>query len=293
MTAEGNRGRLLTVLGLVGGLTLMATGTPAQAQIWGGWWGGWRSEPAPYASVIPQRRVASIIASEGYALSAPLRRQGDVILADGVDRQGQHMHFVIDAYDGEILRGRIASPPRPPGYVGNGEPPTPSQAHAAVLPNQSGPSGLGAALRSGFSPLLGEAQPGLEPAHGLAKPKPTAKPKQTAARMPAKPAAVPVAPKAPSEPEKVTAPAPTATQEPAAAASAREAKASAAAPATPLAPDATPVNAPALPAPAAVEAKAPTPDIGPAVKKVDPAPTAAIPAPALPAAAPNFTDESK
>jgi hypothetical protein len=292
MAAEGNRGRLLTVLGLAGGLAILSAGAPAQAQFWGGWWGGWRSEPGPYAAPIPPRRVAGIIAAEGYALSGTPRRQGDVIIADGVDARSEHMRFVLDAYDGEILRGRLAGRPRPPGFVGNGEPMPPPQAHAALTPNQAGPA---SGLRPGAGRLMGGTQPGLEPPHPLAKPK-APKPKQTAARTPAKPASTPVPPKAPSEAEKVTAPAATATHEPGVPATSTEAKAPAGNPATPLARDAAPVSPPAAPAPAAVEAKAPTsqptPDIGPAVKKVDPAPTATVPAPAAPSA-PNFTDESK
>jgi hypothetical protein len=265
MAAEGNRGRLLAVIGVAGGLTLLSASAPAQAQFWGGWWGGWRSAPGSYAAPIPPRRVASIMASEGYALNGIPRRDRDVIIADGVDARGDHMRFVIDAYDGQILRSRLAGPPRPPGFVGNPEPAP--QAHAALSPNQPGsaPAGIG---RPAAGQMIGGAQPGLEPPHPLAKSKAAAKPKQTAAHNPAKPAAAPVPPKAPSEAEKVTAPTPTANQEP----------------------------TPAAPAPAAVEAKAPvpqaTPDIGPAVKKVDPAPTAAIPAPVAPSA-PDFTDESK
>ncbi|MEA2841455.1 MAG: hypothetical protein QOF41_2785 [Methylobacteriaceae bacterium] len=297
MAAEGNRGRLLTVLGLAGGLALVSASAPAQAQMWGGWWGGWRpAQPAPYAAPIPPRRVAGIVASEGYALNGAPRRDGDVIIADGVDGHGQHMRFVIDAYDGEVLRSRIAGPPRPPGLIGNGEAAdAPQQAHVALAPNQPArASGLGAALRPGTGPLMGGAQPGLEPLHPLGKPKPAPKPKQTAAHTPAKPATTPVPPKAPSEAEKVTAPAPAATQEPASPAPAAEANAPMASPATPLAPDAIPASPPVPPARAAVEAKAPTPqptpDIGPAVKKVDPAPTATVP---VAPSAPDFTDESK
>jgi hypothetical protein len=290
MAAEGNRGRLLSILGLAGGLTLLGASGPAQAQFWGGWWGGWRSAPGPYAAPIPPRRVASIMASEGYALNGTPRRDRDVIIADGVDARGDHMRFVIDAYDGQILRSRLAGPPRPPGFVGNPEPAP--QAHAALSPNQPGsvPAAIG---RPAAGQMIGGAQPGFEPPHPLAKPKVAAKPKQTAAHNPAKPGTAPVPPKAPSEAEKVTAPVPTAAEEPAAPPAATEAKAAAGSPATPLAPDAAPANPPAAPPPAAVEAKAPalqaTPDIGPAVKKVDPAPTAVIPAPA----APDFTDESK
>jgi hypothetical protein len=293
MAAEANRGRLAAIIGLAGGLTLLGASAPAQAQFFGSWWGGWHSEPGPYAAApIPPRRVASIVASEGFALSAPPQRRGDVILADGVDRQGQHMRFVIDAYDGEILRGRVAGPPRPPALIGNGEPAgLPPQAHARLMPGETGPTALpGAGPRAAAGPILGGAQPGLEPMHPLAKPKAPPKPKQTAAHTPPKAAATaPIPRKVPSQAEQVKepVPAPSAQQEPAtsptSATEAKAAPAAAASPATPLAPDAAPINVPAAPVPAAVEAKAPVPapaqDIGPTVKKVDPAPTAAIPAP--------------
>ncbi len=289
----GRMARYSAVIGLASGLALIGGAGSAQAQMWGGWFGGWRATPGPYASPIPPRRVAGIVASEGYALNGTPRRDGDVIIADGVDPRGQHVHFVIDAYDGEILRSRVAGPPRPPGFVGNPE--AAPQAHAALVPNQVG-SGAGTIARPPAGQMLGGAQPGLEPPHPLAKPKAAPKPKQTAAHNPAKPAAAPIPPKAPSEAEKVTAPAPTAHQEPASPAPAAEARAPETLVPTPLAPDAAPASAPAAPAPTAVEAKAPvpqaTPDIGPAVKKVDPAPTASIPAPAT-SSAPDFTDESK
>ena len=294
--AERNRAGLVAALSLAGGLTLLAGADSAQAQFWGGWFGGWRSAEPAYAPPIPPRRVAAIIASRGYALNGAPRRQGEVIIADGVDGRGEHMRFVLDAYDGEIIRARLAGAPRPPGFIGNGEPPMP-QAHAAVAPNSPGPA---SGSRPAAGPLMGGVQPGLEPPHPLAKPKPAPKPKQTAAHTPAKAAPAPAPPKAPSEAEKVTAPVSTATQEPGsprgAAPSAAEAKAPTPSPATPLAPDAAPANPPAAPAAAAVEAKAPAPqatsDIGPAVKKVDPAPTAGIPSQAAPSA-PNYTDESK
>jgi len=288
MAAEGNRGRLLAVIGVAGGLTLLSASVPAQAQFWAGWWGGWRSAPGRYAAPIPPRRVASIMASEGYALNGTPRRDRDVIIADGVDARGDHMRFVIDAYDGHILRSRLAGPTRPPGFVGNPEPAP--QAHAALSPTQPGsaPAAIG---RPAAGQMIGGTQPGLEPPHPLAKPKAAAKPKQTAAHNPAKPSTAPVPPKAPLEAEKMTAPAPTATEEPAA----PPAKAPAGNPTTRLAPDAAPAHPPAAAAPAAIEAKAPapqaTPDIGPAVKKVDPAPTATVPAAAP--SAPDFTDESK
>ena len=300
MAAEGNRSRVLTVLGLAGGLAILGAGTPAQAQFWGGWFGGWRSAEPAYGPPIPPRRVAAIIASEGYALNGLPRRQGDVILADGVGPRGEHMRFVIRAYDGEILRiraagsGSLAGPPRPPGFVGNGEPVPPPPAHADLTSNHPGPaSGLRPGAGEATGALTDGTRPGLEPPHALAKPK-APKPKQTAARTPAKTTPVPVAPKAPSEAEKVAAPAPAATPEPAAAAPASapaaEAKAPATSPVTPLAPDAAPANPPAAPAPAAVEAKAPAPaaatDIGPVVKKVDPSPTASVPAAPAPSEAP-------
>src|SRR5947209_3967607 len=173
----GRVARYSAVIGLASGLALMAGAGSAQAQMFGGWFGGWRPAPGPYAAPIPPRRVASIVASEGYALNGTPRRDGGVILADGVDPRGQHVHFVLDAYDGQILRSRVAGPPRPPGLVGNPEPAP--QAHAALAPNQSGP-GARSIARPPAGQILGGAQPGLEPPHPLAKSKAAPKPKQTA-----------------------------------------------------------------------------------------------------------------
>jgi hypothetical protein len=279
----GRIARFSVTLGIVGGLALTAGAGKAQAQFFGGLWGGWRrAEPMPEAIPIPPRRVERIVASEGFRLSAPPQRQGDVILADGVDGRGQRIRFVIDAYDGQILRSRLVGGPRPPGLIYGGPGvDVPAQAHAGLNPNEREP-----AVIPGVGPRVGTAQPGLEGPRSLQKAK-QPKPKQNASRVPPKPAATPVAPKVPSQAETVTAPAPSAKQELATPAPAAEAKAPAtpaSAPATPLAPDATPVGTAPAPAPAATEAKATAPkatqDIGPVVKKVEPAPAAAPDAPA-------------
>ncbi|GAC1328393.1 MAG: hypothetical protein NVSMB26_03620 [Beijerinckiaceae bacterium] len=274
---QGNRGRLSAIVGLAGGLALLSVSAPAQAQFFGGWWGGWRPVQAvPYDTPIPPQRVARILASKGFSLSAPPRRQGEIIVAEGVDRQGQRMRFVLDAYDGEVLHGRLVGPPRPPALIGRAD--TPAMAprtSAGLLPDE----GATAAI-PGAHPQLG-----AEPQHPLQKPKP--KPKaQPAAHSPAKVAPPAVVPKVPSQAETVNTPA--VTQEPATAPAA-EANAPATAPATPLAPDAAPASPPAAPAAAATEARAPGPatgDIGPVVRKVEPAaaaPAAAEPSEAKPA----------
>jgi hypothetical protein len=281
--------RVSAAMGIAAGLALTTGVGAAQAQFFGGWWGGWRhAEPMPEGVPIPPRRVERIVASEGFSLSGPPQRQGDVILADGVDGRGQRMRFVLDAYDGQILRTRLVGGPRPPGLIYGGPGvDVPSQAHAGLGRDEPGPT-----IVPGVGPRVGSAQPGFEAPRPLQKAKPPAKPKQSAARAPAKPAAAPIAPKVPSEAETVTPPA-SAKQEPVSAPPAAEAKAPAPAastPATPLAPDATPVGtAPApAPAPATTEAKAPAPkatqDIGPVVKKVEPAPAVA---PAVPATTPD------
>ena len=93
------------VIGVASGLALIGAAGSAQAQMWGGWFGGWHAAPGPYAAPIPARRVAGIVASEGYALNGTPRRDGDVIIAYTV--LYAIARFVLEFFRGDADRGFV------------------------------------------------------------------------------------------------------------------------------------------------------------------------------------------
>lgn len=64
-------------------------------------------EPA-FAS---RRAVASILGREGFRLIGPLGHRGEQIVATGVNRREGEMRFIIDPYEGRILRAMRLGPP--------------------------------------------------------------------------------------------------------------------------------------------------------------------------------------
>ncbi|MBU3887337.1 hypothetical protein FM996_15570 [Methylosinus sporium] len=72
-------------------------------------------EPAPNAT---PRAIAGILGKEGFRLVGGLGRRGDQVVATGVDRRGHYRRFLIDPYEGEILRSwRIGPDEVGPGFV--------------------------------------------------------------------------------------------------------------------------------------------------------------------------------
>ncbi|WP_400767858.1 hypothetical protein [Methylosinus sporium] len=72
-------------------------------------------EPAPNAT---PRAIAGILGEEGFRLVGGLGRRGDQVVATGVDRRGHYRRFLIDPYEGEILRSwRIGPEEVGPGFV--------------------------------------------------------------------------------------------------------------------------------------------------------------------------------
>ena len=53
---------------------------------------------------IPPRAIARIVNARGYQLTAAPMRAGDRIVAQAADPSGRRARFVIDAYDGALLR---------------------------------------------------------------------------------------------------------------------------------------------------------------------------------------------
>lgn len=68
--------------------------------------------------------VASVLARRGFRLVGPVRDEGDGLIASGVDASGRRMKFLIDAYEGQVLRSWPIGPADPYGEPG------PSRAYA-------------------------------------------------------------------------------------------------------------------------------------------------------------------
>ena len=74
-------------------------------------------EPAPNVS---PRSIAGILEEEGFRLIGVLGRRGDQVVATGVDRDGRYRRFLIDPYEGEILKSWRVGPEvvhEAPGFI--------------------------------------------------------------------------------------------------------------------------------------------------------------------------------
>ena len=110
--------------------------------------------------------VASILGRTGFQLVGPLGRRGDQIVATGVSRREGEMRFIIDPYEGRILRAvRLGPPPmydRGPRYGGDYGP---SGGDAYGAPPSTGgapypPPGAGGPGAVGPAADRGRQQPG-------------------------------------------------------------------------------------------------------------------------------------
>lgn len=231
------------VAGVVSIAGVAAGSAPAAAQFWGGGWFAPIPVPGimpgpPAADAIPVRMVARIVAAQGFRLTDYPVRRGNRIIALGVDQRGQMMRFVIDAYDGAVLRASLVGAPRPPGYIGNPD------TYAYGGPAYGAP----------------DAREPLD-----AAPKQKRKPKvKTAAKPPAPlPHAAPASPAAPPS-QATQAPAPLTPVAPATVSTPPAAPAAATPPAAAPAAPAVATPVPAKPEPAPPVVAAPPPDVRPA-----------------------------
>ena len=138
--------------------------------------------PPAYAS---RPAVAAILGRTGFQLVGPLGRRGDQILATGVSRREGEMRFIIDPYEGRILRavrlGRAPNrgAPYSPPMAGGPAPAGPGFDHAGVpeaaqegarlngAPNGPGPQRAAAAkvgASSRASRAITPPKPGVGPA---------------------------------------------------------------------------------------------------------------------------------
>jgi hypothetical protein len=252
---------------------------PAAAQFLGPWGGVWGPPPPRIVdgpifdeTRISPRAVSRIIRAQGYRLISAPRYGDERVVAIGENGAGVRARFVIDAFDGELLRMSALNAP---------------------APAYRGPAAPGMAVAPEFG---AEPAPGY-PAAPLAKPKP--KPK-TASRTPPAPKPV-AAPPAPAPSQAITAPAapvpaPAAPQQATPSPAPVEANTAPAtlapAPQTPLAPDAKPVEPPKSGdigprvEPVSPQARAPEPNAPPPAVEA-PKPADPSPAPAAPTSTPS------
>ena len=166
-------------IALVLATALFASVAPAQAQFFGSW-GFSNSRPAPQ---LTSQEMLQRLNRAGYRVSQ-LRMNGNVFLADVIDRTGQPLRLVISATDAEIL-----------------------QRFAAIAPRAGGPDGGYSAPPPGFAPSApgsGEAAPGMRPRAPAARARPA-------------PSEATMAPSTPDAPNAPTAAPPAMTAAPAAA----------------------------------------------------------------------------
>ena len=106
------------VLGALAAGGMAGLTSPASAQFFGGGGGGLWGGPVYRQAVIPPRFVAAILRGQGFQLADMPVRRGPNIIALGTDGRGQVARFVLDAYDGEVIRMAFVGATRPPGYAG-------------------------------------------------------------------------------------------------------------------------------------------------------------------------------
>ena len=177
------RGRSVALLLAV---SLLFAVSPAQAQFFGSW--GLRSNQPP--PQLNQQDMLQRLNRAGYRVSQ-LRMNGNVFLADVIDRAGQPLRLVISATDAQIL-----------------------QRFAAIAPRVGGPDGGYAAPQPGFAPAApgaGDVAPGMRPRAPASRARPAPSEATIAPSTPDAPSAAPPAvTAAPAAPLRSAAPAPVA-----------------------------------------------------------------------------------
>ncbi len=111
-----NRPRNL-LAGTVLSVGLLASPIAAQAQVFGGW-GGW-DNGGTFDGLGPQQ-VRRAISQRGFRVLAPLRRNGNVFVADVLDDRGQHERLIVAAADAQILQRFMVDDGRQPGAFPRG-----------------------------------------------------------------------------------------------------------------------------------------------------------------------------
>ncbi len=98
-------------------LGLLALPGTAQAQFFGGW-GGW--DNGGTWDGLGAQQVRRAIGQRGFRVLAPLRRNGNVFVADVLDGRGQHERLIVAAADAQILQRFMVDDGRQPGAFPRG-----------------------------------------------------------------------------------------------------------------------------------------------------------------------------
>ncbi len=106
------------VLALGLGLGAAALPQAARAQFFGGW-GGW-DNGGTWDGMGP-RQVRQSITEQGFRVLAPLRRNGNVFVADVIDPRGRRERLIVAAADAQILQRFYVDDERAPGGFGRGD----------------------------------------------------------------------------------------------------------------------------------------------------------------------------
>jgi len=137
---------------IVFGMLAWPEGTPAQVLLPPYVYAFRRPLVEPDLYISP-KRVAAILAREGYRLAGPLGRRGDQIVAVGVNAEGWRMRFIVDPYEGEVLSSRPLGPVFE--YGGSREVGAPAQHYEPADPIEPGEYGShsGRTFRDPYEPM--------------------------------------------------------------------------------------------------------------------------------------------
>ncbi len=117
----------------------LAALTPASAQFFWGppapFWAGPDIDDEP----VPAGVVARVLRASGYRLVERPRVRGDRIVAIGARPDGRRAQFVIDAYDGALIRTTLLSEPRPKPPAARVRPPATAAPPVAGVQPQPAP----------------------------------------------------------------------------------------------------------------------------------------------------------
>ena len=103
MTHHRAKRPLRAVAVLAIGLGAAALPGVAHAQFFGGW-GGWDNGGGGWDGGLAPQEARRAIAGRGFRVLAPLRRNGNVYVADVIGPRGQHERLIVAVADAQILQ---------------------------------------------------------------------------------------------------------------------------------------------------------------------------------------------
>ena len=116
MTVDVTGKRVLRALAVTLCFGAAAVSSPAHAQFFG--WNGWDNGGD---NGLPGPQVRRSITQQGFRVLGPLRRNGDVFVADVIDRSGRHERLIVGSGDAQILQRFYVDDGRGPGRFVRGD----------------------------------------------------------------------------------------------------------------------------------------------------------------------------